>query len=238
MRLSDKVMAKRLFLDVETCPPPELERERLNLELISKLDSRWRLANNIPDKECPEEQYKRLSLYPELGCLIAVSLILEEDGQIIHRGVLGRDRGTLLFHGDERRTLSCLWRLLAKVGLDERRDLIVGHNIEFDLLWLKKRSVIHGLRPPFNIYIPRYRSASFIFDTMKEWDLYTWRPGMKLQELAEILQVGMGKTGEACQVYEWYMEASVEAHQKLADYALQDVEVTKAVFKKLTFEGQ
>lgn len=229
-------MGKRLFLDIETCPPPDEERGRLNLELIAKLDRRWRVANDVPDSECPEEQYRRLSLYPETGCIIAVSLILEEGDSIIHRGVFGRDRGTMLFHGDERRTISCLWKLLARVGIDERRDLIVGHNIEFDLLWLKKRSVVHGLQPPFNISIPRYRSSSFIFDTMKEWDLYTWRPGMKLQELAEILQVGVGKMGEAEQVYDWYRERSVESHQKLADYALQDVEVTKAVYRKLIFE--
>jgi hypothetical protein len=230
-------MAKRLFIDVETCPPPEEERGLLNLGLVAKLDGRWRAANNIPDSECPEEQYKRLSLYPETGRLIAVALILEADGQPIHRGVIGRDRSTMLFHGDERRTLSCLWRFLARAGLDERRDVLVGHNIEFDLLWLKKRSVVHGLRPPFNICVPRYRPAPFVFDTMKEWDLYTWRPGMKLQELAEILRVAEGKSGEACQVYEWYREGSVEAHQRLADYALRDVEVTKAVFEKLTFEG-
>lgn len=230
-------MAKRLFLDVETCPPPEEERGLLNLGLVAKLDGRWRRDNNIPDSECPEEQYKRLSLYPETGRLIAVALILEVEGEIVHRGVIGRDRSTMLFHGDERRTLSCLWRFVGRAGLDERRDLLVGHNIEFDLLWLKKRSVVHGLRPPFNICVPRYRPAPFVFDTMKEWDLYTWRPGMKLQELAEILRVAEGKSGEACQVYEWYREGSVEAHQRLADYALRDVEVTKAVFEKLTFEG-
>jgi hypothetical protein len=230
-------MGKRLFLDIETCPPPDCEREQLNLELIAKLDSRWRLANNIPDSECPEEQYRRLSLYPETGCLIAVSLILEEDNNIVHRGVIGRDRSTMLFHGDERRTISSLWRLLSKVCLDERRDLLVGHNIEFDLLWLKKRSVIHGLRPPFNICIPRYRSSGFIYDTMKEWDLYTWRPGMKLQELAELLRVSVQKTGDGSQVFDWYRDGTVESHQKLADYALVDVEVTRAVYRKLTFDG-
>jgi hypothetical protein len=80
-------MAKRLFLDIETCPPPETERERLNLPLIAKLDSRWRLANDIPDGECLEEQFRRLALYPEMGRIIAVALILEEDGQILHQGI-------------------------------------------------------------------------------------------------------------------------------------------------------
>jgi hypothetical protein len=230
-----KLMAKRLFLDIETCPPPDSERETLNPALIAKLDSKWRLANHVSDGECSDEQFRRLALYPETGRIIAVALILEENEQILHKGVLGRDRKTLLFHGDERRTISYLWRFLDRVGINERRDLVIGHNIEFDLLWLKKKSTIHGIKPSFNICIPRYRSA-FILDTMREWDLYTWRPGMALQELAEILQVGISKTAHASQVFEWYREETVESHEQLAEYALRDVEVTRAVFKKLAFE--
>jgi hypothetical protein len=229
-------MAKRLFLDIETCPPPEESRPRLNHTLIAKLDRQWRLAHEIKGCECPDEQYRRLALYPEMGCIIAIALILEENNLVVHRGVLGRDRQTLLFHGDEKRTIASLWNLLAKTGLDERRDLIIGHNIEFDLLWLKKRSVIHGVKPPINICVPRWRST-FVIDTMKEWDLYTWRPGIKLQELAEILQIGMSKAGDAEQVFDWYREGSLESHKKLADYAIQDVEITRAIYKKLTFEG-
>lgn len=228
-------MTKRLFLDLETCPPPNEAREQLDLALIAKLDSKWRLSNNIAESECPDEQFRRLALYPEVGRIIAIALILEDGDRITHSGVFGRDRRTMLFHGDEKRTISGLWNLISRVGFDERRDLLIGHNIEFDLLWLRKRSIIHSLKPPFNICIPRYRST-FVFDTMREWDLYTWRPGMKLQELAEVLHIGFGKTGEASQVFEWFQEKSEDSHRKLAEYALRDVETTRAVFMKLMFE--
>jgi hypothetical protein len=112
---------------------------------------------------------------------------------------------------------------------------VIGHNLEFDLLWLKKKSTVYGVKPSFNICIPRWRST-FIFDTMKEWDVYPWGPGMTLQQLAEILQVGISKTAHASQVFKWYREGTVESHERLAEYALRDVEITREVFGRLIFE--
>jgi hypothetical protein len=60
---------------------------------------------------------------------------------------------------------------------------------------------------------------------------------MKLQELAELLRISVRKNGDGSQVFDWYRDGTVESHQKLADYALIDVEVTRAVYRKLTFDG-
>jgi hypothetical protein len=59
--------------------------------------------------------------------VLSVGMIVEQDGEVVCRGVLGRERETLRFHLDEARTLQGFWNQLR--GFDEKRDLIIGHNV-------------------------------------------------------------------------------------------------------------
>ena len=226
-------MPKRLFIDIETLPPPEEARASINPALAFKLENRRCDLKPGSDVGCTEEQFRRLALHAEYGRVLSVGLIIEQDGAVICRGVLGRERESLRFHLDEGRTLKGFWKQLR--GFDEKQDLIVGHNIyDFDLPFLYKRSVIQRVRPSVRLSFARYRSRP-IFDTMKEWELWAWRPGIKLEELAEVLQLGMTKTegmDGGC-VYDRFLE---ERHQEIADYCLRDVELTREIYYRLTFE--
>jgi hypothetical protein len=139
-------MSRRLFIDVETLPPPEEARASVDPGLVFKLENKCRADQPDAGVECTEEQFRRLALHAEYGRVLCVGMIIEQDGEVVCRGVLGRERQSLKFHLDERRTLRGFWNQLR--GFDERRDLIVGHNIyEFDLPFLYKRSVIQSVRP-------------------------------------------------------------------------------------------
>ena len=230
-------MHKRIFMDVESVPPAEEWRLLIKPELVHKLCRRGDVR--APDAEvsaglCTDEQFRRLALHAEYGRVLSVGIIVEQEGEVVCRGVLGRERETLRFHLDEARTLRGFWNQLK--GFDEKRDLIVGHNVyEFDLPFLYKRSVIQRVRPSVRLSFARYRSRP-IFDTMKEWELWAWRPGIKLEELAEVLQLGMTKTegmDGGC-VYDRFLEGR---HQEIADYCMRDVELTREIYYRLTFEG-
>ena len=129
-------MSKRLFIDIETLPPPEEMRASINRALVSKLVSRHRKAQcGDAGVECTDEQFRRLALHAEYGRVLSIGMIVEREGKVVCRGVLGRERGSLRFHLDETKTLRAFWKQLRE--FDERRDLIIGHNIfEFDLLFL------------------------------------------------------------------------------------------------------
>ena len=132
-------MSKRLFIDVETLPPAEEARASVNPALAYKLENRHCAPESVV--ECTEEQFKRLALHAEYGRVLSVGMIVEQDGEIVCRGVLGRERESMRFHLDEARTLRGFWNQLR--GFDERQNLIIGHNIyDFDLPFLYKRSVI------------------------------------------------------------------------------------------------
>jgi DNA polymerase elongation subunit (family B) len=226
-------MAKRLFIDVETLPPPEEVRDSINPALAFKLVNRFRAPQEGCEVGCTEEQFRRLALHAEYGRVLSVGMIVEQDGEVVCRGVLGRERETLRFHLDEARTLKGFWNQLK--GFDERRDLIIGHNVyDFDLPFLYKRSFIHRVRPSVRLSFARYRSRP-IFDTMKEWELWAWRPGIKLEELAEVLRLGMTKTEgmDGSCIYDRFREGR---HQEIADYCMRDVELTREIYYRLTFE--
>lgn len=224
---------RKLFIDVETLPPPEEARASLDPVLVSKLENGCRTPQPDAGVECAEQQFRQLALHAEYGRVLCVGVIVEQDGEVVCRGVLGRERQSLRFHLDEARTLRGFWNQFR--GFDERCDLVVGHNIyEFDLPFLYKRSIIQCVRPSVRLSFARYRSRP-IFDTMKEWELWAWRPGIKLEELAAVLRLGMTKTEgmDGSCIYDRFREG---CHQEIADYCLRDVELTREIYYRLTFE--
>lgn len=207
-------MVMRVFLDIETLPP---ERDE---------------ARETP-ASADEQTYRDLALSGDWGRVLTIGLIIEKDGREIHRGLLGRERQTMMFHLDEARTLRAFWRLLK--GFNPRRDLIVGHNIyDFDLLFLYKRSVIQRVRPTVVLSFARYRSQP-IFDTMHEWEKWKWsRKYVSLDELAGILGLESSKQGiDGSKVYDKFCTG---CHGEIADYCMKDVELVRQVYYRLTFE--
>ena len=226
-------MSRRLFVDIETLPPHEGMRATLNPALVAKLEGRCHAPQPETVAECTEEQFRGLALHAEYGRVLCIGMIVEQDGEVVCQGVLGRERRSLRLHLDESRTLSGFWNQLR--GFNERRDLIIGHNIyEFDLPFLYKRSAILRVQPSVRLNFARYRSRP-IFDTMKEWELWAWRPGIKLEELAEVLQLGITKIEglDGSHIYDRFREGR---HREIADYCLRDVELTREIYYRLTFE--
>lgn len=98
--------------------------------------------------------------------MLCVDLIVEESAEVLHGGVLGRERSTGRFHLNGARTLRAFWKLLA--GIDTCRDLIVGHNIlDYDLPYYK-RSRINSISHSFFVSFARY-CGNPAYDTMREW---------------------------------------------------------------------
>ena len=222
----------RVFVDIETLPPEEDMRRRLSPSVIRKLIRRRGEGDARDDSECTEEEFRSLALHGEYGRVLTIGVVVESDGEVISRGVLGRERRTLTFHLDEARTLRGFWRLLKDFSVN--RDLIIGHNIHaFDLPFLEKRSRIHRIRPSVKFSYAKFRSRP-IYDTMQEWCHWNFGQYVSLDLLAEVLKLGIGKTEgiDGGRVYDCFYEGR---HEDIASYCLRDVEVVRAVYYAMEY---
>jgi hypothetical protein len=211
-------MVRRVFVDIETLPP----------------DTH---VANLPEEvaACSDEEYRRLALDGDFGRILTVGVIVEHDDQVIHRGLLGRERQTMMFHLDEARTLRCFWKLFK--GFNISRDLVIGHNIfDFDLPFLYKRSVIQRVRPSVELSFARYRYRP-IFDTMHQWNKWSPRKFISLDRLAKVLglESSKGQGIEGRLVYDRFCEG---CHQEIADYCMRDVELVREIYYRMSFADE
>jgi DNA polymerase elongation subunit (family B) len=141
---------------------------------------------------------------------------------------LGRERPTSQFHFDEARTLRAFWKLVR--GFNPGRDLFVGHNVmQFDLPFLYKRSMINRVQPTVEVSLARYRRQP-VFDTMQVWSGWDSRYYLSLSELGGLLGIGGKAEGMDGRVV--YDCISRGEHDRVAKYALQDVELVRAIYEK------
>lgn len=224
-------MSKRIYLDIETLPPEESVREKLARELLVERGFGELGVNEAEIEAEAEDKYRDLALEGEWGRLLCIGVVIEENGAVKHYGVLGRDRETRRFHLDEARTLRSFWSLVA--GFREGLDLFIGHNLlDFDLVFLYKRSCIHRVKPSVNLSFRRYQSHP-IFDTMWEWT--KWRRRISLHDLAQTLGIQSPKESgmNGLSIYDLYQHGR---HEEIAQYCMRDVKCAREVFYRLQYE--
>ena len=131
------------------------------------------------------------------------------------------------YGGNERELLRRFWARLAQ----DRATLFITHNgLGFDLPFLKKRSIVHQVKPSLDINLAKFRTEP-VYDTMAIWSNWDTRGWVKLDVLARALQVET-KSGSGEQVAEmWKKGQGLE----LARYCLQDTYVTYACYCRMNF---
>jgi len=223
-------MTKRIFLDIETLPPTEDARERVERMVEREQAEEETPLEGIALAKLIDNRFRELALRAEHGRLLAIGIIVEEGNRLVHHGVLGRDRSTMRFHTDEARTLASFWRLISSFNL--RRDLLIGHNIlDFDLPFLCKRSVINRVRPSVDFCFRRYQQQP-IYDTMWEWN--KWHKCIKLHELAETFGIESSKADglDGSRIYDYFLD---ERHDEIARYCVRDVECVREIYYRMNY---
>ena len=200
----------KLFFDIETIPSAEEHRE-VHVKIISKLNSK--------KEKTIEEIYEETSFEGTFGRVCCIGIIKEGDNGIIQKEVL---------KGTEKEILMKFWQAAAGV------HRFIGHNIwGFDLPFIYKRSIINGVRPRLDISFARYRNMP-IYDTQQEWELWGFGHAQKLDTLAHVLGLPSSKDEmDGSMVWEYYQKGKLEDIYK---YCMKDVELTRKVYYKMTFE--
>lgn len=202
-------MARKLFLDIETIPAGEDKYEKLKILYYKKKK----------DDESFEDFVSKTSFDGAFGRILCIGYAVDEQVSDVFYN-----------ENDEKKTLEQFWNLAKSCGQ------FIGHNVmDFDLRFIYQRSIVLGVRPSVELNFARYRSFP-IFDTMREWT--KWSMGnVGLEALAFALEIPSpkGEGIDGSQVFEFYKNGKIK---DILEYCKRDVDTTREVFKKMTFQNQ
>ncbi len=180
-----------------------------------------------------EEEYKKTALDGNFGRLLCIGYTREfSDGRKLEHGCFGWNAETQSFETDEAVLLTEFWEMMR--SFNRFKDTIIGHNImDFDLPFIIKRSIINGVRPTVDFCFARYQRQP-IFDTMREWDCWSFKNWTSLDKLALILGLPSPKNGEimGANLYEAFLEGK---HREIYEYCMRDVKTTRNAYRKMIF---
>jgi DNA polymerase elongation subunit (family B) len=171
-------------------------------------------------RHAEDEQYAKSAFDGTFSKIVCIGL-LEFSDQMEARSAVA------WYGSNEKELLRQFWARIAQ----DRPTLFITHNgLGFDLPFIKKRSIIHQVKPSYDINLAKFR-AEPVYDTMAIWSNWDTRGWVKLDVLARALHVET-KSGSGSQVAEMWEKGQ---GQELARYCLQDTYVTYACFCRMNF---
>lgn len=161
-----------------------------------------------------EDYVKETSLDGNFGRILCIGYALDHADPAV-------------LEGSEADLLKRFWTLAAQA------HLFIGHNIfDFDLRFILKRSIINQVKPSRELSFARYRNTP-IFDTMHEWERWA-RYGTSLKTLGHVLGIPVTKGPfDGSQVSDLFAQGRAK---EIYDYCKRDVELTRAVYHRMTFQ--
>lgn len=206
-------------MDIETIPGGERAKEYLRKQIPPPKGAlTFEDMRKWEDVEKPKKLEKALektSLSGDFGQILCIACIKEKPDGIEKK----------IFQGDEKGMLREFWEFCRDV------TLFVGHNIlDFDLKFIMKRCIIHGIKPSIPINFARYRH-DMVFDTMWEWE--KWSGRISLDKLAYVLSLPTSKTTmDGSQVYKYYKQGRID---EICEYCMRDTELVRKIYRKVNF---
>lgn len=227
---------KKLYFDIETIPADESSHPALQYLYDRKIGKKMKDKNGTKDEAVLEigtfEKYVESTGFDgAFGRVLCIAYAVNDEPV-----------RCICNDSNEKKTLEDFWFVAKQI------DLFVGHNImEFDLRFIIQRSIILGVTPAwerFNLSTQFPKDPKFlnfarykhfpIFDTMQEWSC--WGKGMVgLEHVALSMGIPTPKDGiDGSEVWKFYQDGKVK---DICDYCMRDVETTRAVYKRMTFEA-
>lgn len=216
----------KVVLDIETIQAPREEWARIAGltgtagNAGSDSDDLFVRAEADQRRQAEDEQYEKSSFDGTFSRIVCIGLIMLTDS-------LDAQGAVAWYGADEKRLLQQFWTKLGQI----RPSLFITHNgLGFDLPFIRKRSVVHQVKPTLDISLAKFRTEP-VYDTMAVWSNWDQRGWVKLDVLARALHVE-SKSGSGKQVADMWARGQ---GKDIAEYCLQDTYVTYACYCRMTF---
>lgn len=219
-----------LFLDIETVPAV-YKYEDLDDTTARLFADKARWEQERSGKSVEEVYDHRGGILAEFGKVLCIAVgALRKHGN-------GQALRVTSFHGDDERDV--LQRFIDLLNKNYNTDdhWLCGHNAkEFDLPWIARRCVVHGIPLPRALDVGGKKPWEVRFlDTMNMWSFGDRKNFTSLALLAHILDIPTPKDdisgADVARVY--YEEQDVE---RIAAYCRKDVVATVQVYLRLKGE--
>ena len=218
----------KVVLDIETVQAPRDEWARIagrqltsgELTFAESGGDLFAVGEAEAQQRLDDELYEKSSFDGTFSKIVCIGL-LEFTDNLEPRGAIS------WYGGNEQALLRAFWSHLAQ----SRPSLFITHNgLNFDLPFIKKRSIIHQVKPAMEINLAKFR-AEPVYDTMAIWSNWDNRGWVKLDVLARALNVE-SKSGSGSQVAQMWADGQ---GKEIALYCLQDTYVTYGCYCRMNF---
>lgn len=200
----------KLFFDIETIPVEKNKHGILKEIHQRNIDNGKKVSEDI------EKFIEETSFNGAFGRICCISYAV--------------DNGPVLsISGDEKKILQDFWEIAKNV------NLFIGFNIiDFDMRFIYQRSMILGIKPTQELSFARYRNFP-MYDIFCEWIKWGYPKKGTLHELSIAFGFESSKTGEieGKEVAKAYEDGKIK---EICEYCERDVEVTRKIYYKMTFE--
>lgn len=217
---------RKLFLDIETIPASDENFSALKILYDKKRAKKKKECEDLSDFE---QYLLGTSFDGSFGRILCIAYAIDDDPVEVLNG-----------DGDEAGMLEKFWEIVDSISMPSGSGQwknygvqFIGHNVmDFDLRFIYQRSVVNRIKPAYELPFVRYRSYP-IYDTMKEWTKWSSN-NIGLEHIALALGVPTPKDGiDGSQVFNFYKKGKVD---DICKYCKRDVEATRAVYKRMTFD--
>ena len=225
-------MFEEIFIDIETLPDPTegaMKRaadkvspphQMKKQETIDKWMNGEKPYEGVRDNLI-QEQYRKTALSGDRGRILCISTCMNGKLQTYYAERFS----------DEKGMLKQFWQDMADVSKSSsgriHNPYFIAHNAEFDLEFLWKRSIIHGVEP---LIYRNGRHGKNHFCTMREWSGYNGR--ISLDDLANILGVGNKTPGmDGSKVFDYWKN---DLHDEIKSYCEDDVVLVEKIYNRIT----
>lgn len=219
-----------LFLDIETVSQYE-RHDQLPEDWKELWELKAEFLSRNRQDESSEQIYQRSSIYAEFGKIVCISC-----GYL--QGVKGQKKIVLKsFYGDnEAELLNQFCEVLDKWGGEADRYLCAHNGKEFDIPYLCRRMIIHGISLPEILRISGKRPWDIRhLDTMEMWKFGDYKSFTSLKLLAKVLGIPSPKDDiDGSMVNQVFWQE--KDLKRIAIYCEKDVLTLARVFLRLHCE--